>query len=122
MIITGQMIDRMMREVIAPTEETSFTIRNINQDIFPTMSNIYPKFFSQEEQLFLRSLTEADGTLKVSALEGDVVHVANQLYQRGYISKTEIEEGEEYSWRIGIWQLFLREKYQFKYRKRQGKL
>ncbi len=36
---------------------------------------------------------------------------ANALYRRMYLSKIEADEDEVYSWRIGIWQLFLKDRY-----------
>ena len=107
-LINGQIVDHLIHEVIEPTAKTPFMIRSINEDVFPTMSNIYIKFFSQEERQLMRLLTEANETLKASTLEGSRIQIANRLYQRGYISKNVGEEGEEYGLRISIWQIFLK--------------
>ncbi len=122
--IGAQMVDDLMQAVISPASTTHFTIRNIHQAVFDTMMNIYPLSFSKEEQLFMRLLAEANGMLRASSLqvsETPLLNIANRLHQRGYISKAVTEEDEEYSWRIGIWQLFLEEYYQLKYRKSWGK-
>ncbi len=123
-LINGQMMDELMYEVIEPTEKTAFTIRSMNGDVFPTMKNIYSASFSEEEREFMQFLTRARGIWRVSNPEEStrkLMNAANLLYERGYVSKKVIRRGEEYSWRIGIWQLFLANYYQLKYRRNRGK-
>jgi energy-coupling factor transporter ATP-binding protein EcfA2 len=120
-IISVQSVDNLMHEVITPTSSTPFAIRNIHDEVFDTMKNIFsPLFFSKEEQQFMQSLTEAHGTLRASDLPVNRMHLANiaeDLHERGYISKNGNKGDEEYSWRIGIWQLFLEDYYQLEYRR-----
>ena len=120
--IDGEMMNELMRQVIEPTEETSFTVRSLNGNVYPTMKNIFSSWvFSEEERQLMHSLTKANGTLQASSLKVSEVQVANRLYERGYISKTTTEEDEEYRWRIGIWQLFLENQSQLNNRRNRGK-
>ncbi len=120
-MINAQRVDKLMHEVISPLSSSSNVIRDTNDMVFRTMTNIYSMFFSKEEQQFMQVLAEAKGVLRISSLqvsETQFEKIANELYQRGYISKVRTDENEEYSWRIGIWQLFLEEYHQLRYRKR----
>lgn len=119
-MISGRKVDELMHAVITPTSNTHVAIRNSHTVVFETMENIYLTFFSKEEQQFMRLLTEARGMLRASNLhisEDRLVNVAGGLYRRNYISKmvSEEEKDQIYSWRIGIWQSFLKEYYQLKY-------
>jgi Phosphotransferase enzyme family len=120
-IINAQRVDKLLHELISPLSSSSNIIRDTNDMVFRTMNNIYSVFFSKEEQQFMQVLAEAKGVLRISSLqvgETQFQKIANELYQRGYISKVRTDENEEYSWRIGIWHLFLEEYHQLRYRKR----
>jgi hypothetical protein len=113
-IIDAQLVDKLMQEVIEPLSSTSFEIRNLHEAVFLTMKNIYEKHFSPDERRFMKSLTEAAGKLRTSSFEvskEQLATTANALYRRMYLSKTETDEDEIYSWRIGLWQLFLNYRY-----------
>jgi len=113
-MIDTQLIDDLMQAVIEPSSSTLFEIRNLHEAVFPTMSNIYEKHFTANEQRFMKLLTEAGGKLRTSSFEmskEQLATTANALYRRMYLSKIEADEDEVYSWRIGIWQLFLKDRY-----------
>lgn len=121
-IINKQLVDELMQAVIEPASSTTFEIRNLHDTIFPTMNNIYEKHFSDNEQDFLCLLVKANGVLRASSLEvseENLLSASNFLFRRDYIFKTEDDQGEVYSWRIGLWKLFLENLYQFKYCKSQ---
>ena len=105
--INGQMIDELINQLIKPTQKTSIAIRSMHETVFPTMKSIFLSAVSEEERLLMDSLRKAHGVLKVSNLKTSLVQIGNLLYERGYFSKVAASEGEEYRWRIGIWQLFL---------------
>ncbi len=112
--IDAQLIDGIMQSVIEPSSSTAFEIRNLHEAVFPTMNNIYEKHFSADEQRFMKLLTEAGGKLRTSSFEvsrEQLATTANALYRRMYLSKAETDEDEIFSWRIGLWQLFLKDRY-----------
>lgn len=120
--ITARLIDNLMHAVIEPHSSSFSEASNFHETVFPTMDNIYERHFSNQEQQFMRLLTEAGGTLRTSSPQVSQEHlaqVANTLYRRGYVNKTRVGEEDEFSWRIGIWKLFVENRFELNHHKSQ---
>ena len=122
--ITEQVVDDLIHAVIEPHSSSFSEASNFHETVFPTMSNIYERHFSDQEKRFMRLLTEAGRILQSSSpqvAQEQLTPVANTLYRRGYINKFMRGGEDEFTWRIGIWKLFIENHHQLKQHKGQEK-
>ncbi len=120
--ITDRLVDDLMHAVIEPHSSSFSEASNFHETVFPTMRNIYERHFSDQEQQFMRLLTEVGGVLQASSVQVSQEHltqVANTLYRRGYIDKIRVGEEDEFTWRIGTWRLFIENRFQLNHHNSQ---
>jgi len=120
--ITARVVDDLLYAVIEPHSSSFSEASNLHETVFPTMKNIYERHFSDQEQQFMWQLSKAGGLLRASSSQvsqEQLAQAANTLYLRGYIDKTRVGVDDEFTWRIGIWRLFIENYNQLNHRKSQ---
>lgn len=114
LVVDAQVVTQVVEQVVSPSS-SDHNARNIRNNLFDTLNNIFERHFSDVEKQFAKQLLQTSGELLVLQEDELLREAGLSLANRGYVGFSMKEEQLVFQWRIGLWHLFLKENYRWEW-------